>query len=569
MIFSSGNWLMSIVITFMMLTGCSLGNDITFDVALKQRNVDLLPHLVDLVSDPSSLNYGQYLSIDNINNIVSPMACDKLLVSNWITKNNMFILNDYGDGLKVKGSIVNVSKAFDITILPLRAGFKIQGDYIIPKELNYIVEFIEGLSNTKYPRIKVYSRVKDKKVDSGYVGRESLLSLYNINSSLTIKNASVGVVEYTGSAGFSQDGLLESESMNSEKNNSVTDKHTIGSIDGEDIESQLDVIAASITGHGADLWYWKTDSWLYSFALDFMNSKQTPDVISMSWGWAEDSQCSITTCTNQTSEQYVNRVNAEYMKLALRGITITVSSGDAGAPGRTSESCDSSRPMNPVFPGSSPWVTSVGATVVMDDGRIGLSKFNSPLCLNNTCATGHTEYSINYDLTGWTAGGGFGMYGTEKTPKWQSKQVQTYFKNNPNLNKSSFNVNGRGYPDVSAVGHNCPIYSDSTPDSLSPVDGTSCSSPYFAGIVSLLNDHQLGRKKPKLGFANPVFYRMAEDGVFNDITVGYNWCTEYQCCDNNNKTSNFGFLAGKGWDPVSGLGTPNVGKMMDWLDKNL
>ena len=56
----------------------------------------------------------------------------------------------------------------------------------------------------------------------------------------------------------------------------------------------------------------------------------------------------------------------EYIKLGLRGITITVSSGDAGAPGRTNEECiDNTNTVHAVFPGSSPFVTSVGATYVI------------------------------------------------------------------------------------------------------------------------------------------------------------------------------------------------------------
>lgn len=541
-------------------------NQITFNMALKQRNIDLLPHIVDVISNPDSPNYGEYLSIQEINSFVSPLDCDKLVIREWIEKNNMNIINDYGDAFQIEGDIINVSKAFKINIYPVKAGFQIEGKYMIPKDLTYLIDFIEGLSNKQYPRIKVNSHVKNSNVDPGYVGRESLVSLYSINSTYNIKNSSVGVIEYSGSNGFDSDGLNESEYMNGQRVNNITPNHTVGDNDGEDVESQLDVIAASLTGQGAELWYWKTDNWLYSFAIDFMNQKDVPEVISMSWGWAEDQQCSITTCTNQTSEQYVNRVNTEYMKLALRGISIAVASGDAGAPGRTSESCDPSRPMNPVFPGSSPWVTSVGATVVMKDGRLGLNRFTTPLCLEDTCSVGHDEHSINYDLTGWTAGGGFGIYGTEKTPKWQETQVKNYLKNNK-LNTSNFNVNGRGYPDVTMVGHNCPVFSDGTSESVSPVDGTSCSSPYFAGVLALINDFQKSRGKPIVGFANPLLYKMSVDGVFNDITEGYNWCTEYQCCPNNNQTSNYGFKATKGWDPVSGLGSPNVAKMLAWLSK--
>ena len=113
---------------------------------------------------------------------------------------------------------------------------------------------------------------------------------------------------------------------------------------------------------------------------------------------------------------------------------------------------------------------------------------------------------------------------------------------------------------MAAIGHLCPVVIDGT---LTPVDGTSCSSPVFAGIVALLNDYQKSRGKPVLGFLNPVLYKMAEDGVFNDITDGGNMCTEMQCCGDK-----FGYQSWKGWDPVTGLGTPNFGLMVEWLEAN-
>ena len=51
--------------------------------------------------------------------------------------------------------------------------------------------------------------------------------------------------------------------------------------------------------------------------------------------------------------------------------------------------------------------------------------------------------------------------------------------------------------------------------------------------------------------------------IFNDIKEGNNWCTEMMCCN-----STFGYESGEGWDPVTGLGTPNVGLMIEWLDRN-
>ncbi|KAG9913636.1 hypothetical protein KCV05_g13636, partial [Aureobasidium melanogenum] len=55
--------------------------------------------------------------------------------------------------------------------------------------------------------------------------------------------------------------------------------------------------------------------------------------------------------------------------------------------------------------------------------------------------------------------------------------------------------------------------------------------------------------KSSIGFINPTLYAHPE--VLNDITQGGN-----QGCGTP------GFSASKGWDPVTGLGTPNSQKML-------
>jgi tripeptidyl-peptidase-1 len=280
----------------------------------------------------------------------------------------------------------------------------------------------------------------------------------------------------------------------------------------------------------------------------------------MSWGWAEDSQCEIMDCSNITSQQYVERVNNEFVKLGLLGTTITVSSGDAGAPGRTSEDCNVSRPVNPVFPGSSPYVLSIGATYITLDNSS--QRFETNICQNHSCVEGNEEQTISQDNVGWTAGGGFDIYHNE-TPKWQSKQVTRYLKSGVKLPKK-FNRNGRAYPDVSAVGHSCPTYIDG---GLDKIDGTSCSSPIVAGLLATINDFLWERNRTKLGFANPLLYMVSEncDNCFNDIVDGHNWCTEQGCCP----AHTFGYQASKGYDPVTGLGTLNVGNILHYLSEHL
>ena len=81
----------------------------------------------------------------------------------------------------------------------------------------------------------------------------------------------------------------------------------------------------------------------------------------------------------------------------------------------------------------------------------------------------------------------------------------------------------------------------------------------------------MSKAKPKLGFVNPVLYKMYADNpkIFNDITEGANWSTEYGTCSvRKSGGSDFGYQASTGFDPVYGLGTPNIGLMKEWLDAN-
>ena len=70
-------------------------------------------------------------------------------------------------------------------------------------------------------------------------------------------------------------------------------------------------------------------------------------------------------------------------------------------------------------------------------------------------------------------------------------------------------------------------------------------------MISLLNDALITAKHPPLGFLNPWLYSGGYKGL-NDIVGG-----------NNPGCGTPGFTAIKGWDPVTGLGTPNFGLLKD------
>jgi len=83
---------------------------------------------------------------------------------------------------------------------------------------------------------------------------------------------------------------------------------------------------------------------------------------------------------------------------------------------------------------------------------------------------------------------------------------------------------------------------------LPGVSGTSCATPTFSGIVSLLNDLRLQQGKSSLGFLNPLIYQTAANvpNAFNDATSGFNAGCSID-----------GFPAWAGWDSVTGWGSPN------------
>ena len=530
---------------------------VSFTVALplRENGLKALRDQVLSASSPYSSDYGHYLTQDEILSLVAPSPSNISIVQNKFQTAGIACLN-WNVALRCYGTRPVVYKFFSM--------LSTRSDYVIPESIRDNVLFVEGLTatyhkNSIYPKHNVNSTGG---VDTGYVGREVLQKLYNIPN-ITKVSESLGAIEYQNQSGFSTDDVAASQTGNGQPQNPV--KHVVGTDVWPDTETELDLQMLSQTAQGADLWFDGSSQWLYTWAVQFFNTKEIPYVVSHSWGWAIDQQCTIITCNNQTSEQFVNTVNNLYMMIVARGVTMTVASGDSGAPGRSDEVCTAgNRTVVPVFPGSSPWVVSVGATFVVSDPNRTVD-WKTPLCQQDGCATGLTEETVNTNNVSWTAGGGFSEFLTEGRTPWQDSVVSDYLHSGVPL-PTYFSKTGRAYPDVSVIGHNCPTWQSGE---VSPVDGTSCSSPTFAAIVGILNSHQLARGRSRLGLATPTLYAMhqSEPGIFNDITKGNNWCTETECCPTRKDGgSDFGYLAIKGWDPVTGLGTPNVGKMLKWLD---
>ena len=102
-------------------------------------------------------------------------------------------------------------------------------------------------------------------------------------------------------------------------------------------------------------------------------------------------------------------------------------------------------------------------------------------------------------------------------------------------------LGGRGYPDISAQGL---YFAFAWNQTFSSISGTSASTPLSASIIFLVNDELIACHKRPLGFLNPWLYSKGYKG-FTDILAG-----------NSSSCGTAGFPITKGWDPVTGFGTP-------------
>merc|ERR1712048_1043261 len=347
---------------------------------------------------------------------------------------------------------------------------------------------------------------------------------------------------------------------------------TVGPYDGSmpDTEATLDVQYIMSVGQKQVDWYWTSDAWMYTWSHNFFNHDAVPDAVSISWGWAEDQQCSagISQAECQTlgvnSQTYVARVNVEFQKIGLRGVSLFVASGDSGANGRSDGTCTGKK-LHASFPGSSPYVTAVGATMLQNP-EFKLEN-PPPACsamgTGYACASGGIEVAVSSQEAGFTSGGGFSTY--TAMPSYQKEVVDTYLVTMASdlPPASYFNRTNRAYPDVAAMGNNFLIYMKSF-GGWSPVGGTSAATPTVAGVAAHLNDVSYKQTGKPLGFLNPLLYQMHKEmpEAFTDVTVGSNICTEDGCF-----ASCKGYKAAKGWDPVTGLGTPVADKMISYVQK--
>ena len=279
------------------------------------------------------------------------------------------------------------------------------------------------------------------------------------------------------------------------------------------------------------------------------------DVISQSFASAEDAFGSAQSLENL---RYAFKAAAA----ATNGPTVLGSSGDGGSANTKKTPVGqggSTIPFPTVeWPASDPLVTGVGGTYLCTDALNTTTRVadntHPPVNCTSAAAQGQAEVA-------WIAAGG-GFSHVFSRPDYQGGTLPA--------GSTTIPSSARGVPDIGLQASSrtgALVYLTLPPDGNSglicgsapcstgwyDIGGTSLSCPQWAGIVALADQVNGGG----LGLINPALYSLASSNAdyaadFYDVTVG----------NNQADPSVPGYNASPGWDPITGLGTPNAANLV-------
>ncbi|KAJ3274902.1 hypothetical protein HDV01_001766 [Terramyces sp. JEL0728] len=505
------------------ISDAPLDHKLDLQIGIKQQNIDALISTLYKVSDPSSPDYGKHLTQQQVSDLISPKQSTIDAVFGWLKKNGVEggVLNANKDWLSVSVTVDQAQKTFSLPTY-------VHNHIDIVQPTTKFASIPKKVAKSSNADLQQFSKLA---TCSGGVTPTCLNTLYNLGGyQPTSASSIVGVTGYLGEYANQADLSKFIKKYNPSASSSYTFSTVLinGGTNPQDsgsagTEADLDVeYVGAITYPTKHIFYSTGGSPPFTPDANTQTNSNEPYLDWLNYVLAQadaDIPQTITTSYGDDEQtvpySYAVRVCNDFAQLGARGKSLLFSSGDGGVSGGQSGTCQSNDGKNtkeflPTFPASCPYITAVGGTSGVPEKAASLST------------------------------GGFSNYFA--TPSYQSTNVQTYLTSLGTTYKGLYNATGRGFPDVAAQATNFNIINGGSSTSVS---GTSCSSPTFAGVISNLNDYLLGQGKAPLGFLNPWLYSKGYQGL-NDITSGSN-----PGCGTN------GFSAKTGWDPVTGLGTPN------------
>ena len=491
-------------------------------ISLPLRNKPALQTLIRQLHDPSSPQYGKYLTVQQFTEQFGPTQADYDKVIAYAKSKGMTVTLTHSNRLllNVSAPVSVINKTFRVTMKQYKhptENRKFFAPDVEPTvEAGLQILDIHGFSNYDLPHPmlkKATSQAAHSDTTGSGPGGQFLGSdmraAYAPGVTLDGTGQTVGLVEL-GPYNLSD---VQSYFKSINQPLLVPIYNVLLGVDGicsgtpatggcDDGEEVIDMEQAiSMAPHLSALLIYETNGPNTDAQTAFAQAAED-DVakqISLSFGW------SGTPDTEPGYEQV-------FMELQAQGQNVFVSSGDSGA-----------NVGSVGYPGNSPNIVAVGGTDLTTSGPGGTWVSES----------------------GWVGSGG-GWNTQSPIPSYQVSAI-----NSANQGSTSY----RNIPDVSMEA-NTDNYFCANGTCTTGIGGTSLSAPRWAGFLSLANEQANGRP---IGFLNTAVYSLGQTSsytsLFHDITTG----------DNFNSGSPDQFTAVTGYDLVTGWGTPNGQAMLDVL----
>lgn len=411
----------------------------------------------------------------------------------------------------LSGTVAAFSSAFEVTLSRYEhpeGSFRCRtGSLTIPTELAQVIEGVFGLDDR--PQAKPHFRIRRAVGGTTAFDPPMVALAYDFPPKLDGTGQAIAMLELGG--GYETADLdsffgklkLATPSVKAIAVDGGTNVPG-GDPNGADGEVELDIEVAGAMAPKAQIGVYfapNTDrGFLDALTSAIHDTTLKPSVISISWGGPE----------NTWTQAAMTSFDAACQDAATMGITVLAASGDNGA-----TDGDPNGQLTVDFPASSPHVTGCGGTMLVASG----ATITSEAVWN--------ELAQNEGATGG------GVSQTFPLPVWQQTAPVPAAPNGQS---------GRGVPDVAGDADPTTGYNVVVDGSGLVIGGTSAVAPLWAGLVAVINQ---GLSQP-VGFLNPLLYSAALASSFNDVTQG----------------DNGGYKAMAGWDPCTGLGSPDGAKLL-------
>jgi kumamolisin len=525
---------------------CPADAPVRISVLLHAKDARALREAVRAVSDPRAAAYGRHFTPDGVRDLVAPGYQDLDAVLAFLRDAGLRVEGVSGarTAVQASGPAEAVARAFDApiglfatprSVAVGRRAYGIERDPTIPASLSAVIRGVAGLNDLpaarrfppllapKRSRVPRRGAAESRGPGGGYTPA-GIHAAYGVPGAVEsgARGERIAILEFGGgfsSADFStfcaEYGLPSADVTEVSVSGAKNDYR--GATGDADIEVALDMDWVRATAPEAELDLWWTpnvDTGWVDFLAALLDAPEArrPSVVSISWGMPEDGF--------STSRRY-DQTRQLFQACALLGITFVCASGDAGAADELEDDAwyDGQRHVD--FPSVVPEVSSVGGTKLLPSGR------------------GFSETAWNDGPGRGASGGGFSRF--IAVPDWQKQAVA-----------GRRGVTGRGIPDVAAVASPDPGLSIFVRGKWTAAGGTSVAAPIWAGFFARLNAALVAAKKPRLGAANAALYAAGRgaSAPFTDVVRGHNGYAGVS-----------GFPAVPGWDPVTGLGTPDVTRL--------